>query len=117
MGRSEVTFTNSTGAKIFVAYIRRDFGCLRDCEQPFEVRGWINLNPGETQTRANPTNNRWFYHYAEDENGRMWSGPIVTGVANDRFAKCYCIGIIPNPYHDVGFRILDTDTFSGVNYI
>ena len=123
MGRSEVRFTNSTGAKIYVAYMRLDWSCQNTCGDPWLVRGWINLDPGETETRANPTKNRWFYYYAEDANGTVWAGPYVAEVTNDVFSKCTCLGVIiingpgRNPYYDVGFRELDTDTYSGVNFI
>jgi len=63
-GMSEVTFTNSYGKKMYVAYMRRDFNCQGECGDIWDVLGWINLDPGETETRANPTNNRWDYYYA-----------------------------------------------------
>ena len=37
---------------------------------------WINLNPGETETRENPTESfGWFCYYAEAQDGAFWSGP------------------------------------------
>jgi uncharacterized membrane protein len=123
MGRSTVAFTNSTGAKIYVAYMRLDYNCQNECGDPWDVLGWINLDPGETETRANPTENKWFYFYAEDANGAVWAGPYVAEVTQTRFEKCTCLGVLvqngeaTNPYHDVGFRELDTDAYSGVNFI
>jgi hypothetical protein len=120
-GRSEVTFTNSYGKKIFVAYMRRDFNC-QECGDIWDVLGWINLDPGETESRANPTNNRWYYYYAESVDGAFWSGPYVAEVSNSRFEKCTCLGVIVqdggpyNPYYSVGFRELDNETYSGVNF-
>ncbi len=122
-GRSSVTFTNSYGHKIYVAYMRRDFNCQNECGGIWDVLGWINLDPGETESRDNPTNNRWFYYYAEAEDGAVWAGPYVAEVTQTRFEKCTCLGVIvqnggaTNPYHDVGFRELDSQTFSGVNFI
>jgi len=121
MGRSNVTFTNSTKAKIYVAYMRLDWSCKNLCGDPWDVLGWINLNPGETQTRANPTGNRWFYYYAEG-GGAVWAGPYVGEVKQARFEKCTCLGVMvingaaTNPYHKVGFRELDTNTYSGINF-
>jgi Protein of unknown function (DUF1036) len=121
-GRSEVRFTNSTPTKIYVAYMRRDFGCQDECGDPWDVLGWINLDPGETETRANSTKNQWFYHYAEGADGRIYSGPYPGEVKQSVFEKCTCLGVIvvngppTNPYHTVGFRVLDTVAFSGVNY-
>ncbi len=119
-GRSNVSFTNSTGATIYVAYMRHDHGCGNDCGDPWDVLGWIKLDPGETKTRANPTENRWFCYYAEDETGTFWSGPYPAEVRQARFEKCTCIGVLEgstNPYHVVGFRVVDTKTYSGVNFI
>lgn len=123
MGRSSLTFTNSTGSKMYVAYMRLDWGCQDECGDPWDVLGWINLDPGQTQSRANPTSNKWFYFYAEDSVGNVWSGPYVAEVSDARFEKCTCLGVIvqdgepTNPYFDVGFRELDTDAWSGVNFI
>ncbi|MCA1708017.1 MAG: DUF1036 domain-containing protein [Actinobacteria bacterium] len=120
-GRSEVGFTNLYGQKLFVAYMRRDFGCQSECGEPWDVRGWINLDPGETETRANPTKNQWFYYYAEAVDGSYWAGPYVAEVSSDRFNKCTCLGVVvshgPQPYYDVGMRELDTVAFSGVNFV
>lgn len=123
MGRSEVTFTNSAGAKMYVAYMRLDYGCKSECGDPWDVLGWIGLNPGETKARANPTKNKYFYYYAEDVNGRYWAGPYVAEVSDSKFEKCTCLGVIvqngesTNPYYDVGFRELNTDEYTGVNFV
>lgn len=122
-GRSEVTFTNSYGQKIYVAYMRRDFNCQSECGDIWDVLGWINLDPGETETRANPTNNRWYYYYAEAADGAVWAGPYPAELTNSRFEKCTCLGVIQqngeatNPYYTVGFRELDNQTYSGVNFV
>jgi hypothetical protein len=121
-GRSDVTFTNSYGQKMYVAYMRRDFNCQNECGDIWDVLGWINLDPGETESRPNPTNNRWFYYYAEADDGAVWAGPYVAEVTQQRFEKCTCLGVLvqnggaTNPYYDVGFRELDSETYSGVNF-
>jgi Protein of unknown function (DUF1036) len=123
MSRTSVTFTNSHGRKIYVAYMRREWDCLDLCGNRWDVLGWINLDPGETETRANSTGNRWFYYYAEGVDGAVWAGRYVAEVRQSQFRKCTCLGVIiqngpaTNPYHDVGFRELDLDAFSGVNFI
>jgi hypothetical protein len=122
-GHSQVTFTNSYGKKLFVAYMRRDFACQDECGDIWDVLGWINLDPGETETRANPTTNRWYYYYAEAVDGAVWVGPYVAEVTQTKFEKCTCLGVVvingpaSNPYHDVGFRELDNKTYSGVNFV
>jgi hypothetical protein len=123
MGASEIRFTNSYGQKIYVAYMRLDFSCQDACGDPWDVRGWINLDPGETETRANPTENEYFYYYAEADDGAFWAGPFSAEVTQTVFDKCTCIGVIvengapTNPYHTVGFRELDSNTYSGVNFV
>lgn len=116
-GRSEVRFTNSYGKKLFVAYMRRDFVCQSECGKPWDVLGWINLGLGETQTRANPTNNQWFYYYAEAVDHAFWAGPFVANVSSNKFEKCSCLSTTSPLYHDVGMRELDTVKFPGVNFI
>jgi hypothetical protein len=123
MGASTVDFHNSYPATIYVAYMRLDWSCGEDCGEPWDVLGWCRLYPGQTSSRANPTSNRWFYYYAEAEDGAYWAGPYVAEVTNPKFEKCTCIGVTVengeamNPYYDVGFRELDTDQYSGVNFI
>lgn len=120
-GRSSVTFTNSYGQKIYVAYMRRDWACQEDCGEPWDVLGWIGLDPGETETRANSTSNQWYYYYAESVDGAYWAGPYPANVSYQKFQKCSCLGVITSegtsPYHDVGMRVLDTVRYSGVNFI
>lgn len=120
-GRSSLSFTNSYGKKLFVAYMRLDYKCESTCGEPWDVLGWIGLDPGETEHRPNPTRNRWFYFYAEAVDGASWSGPFVANVSDKKFQKCSCLGVTvshgPQPYYDVGMRELDTVRFSGVNFI
>jgi hypothetical protein len=123
MGASEIRFTNSYGQKLYVAYMRLDYNCQDECGDPWDVRGWINLDPGETEARANPTENGYFYYYAEANDGSFWSGPFPAEVTQTVFEKCTCLGVIvqngeaTNPYHTVGFREVDTNTYSGVNFV
>jgi hypothetical protein len=123
MGASTVNFHNSYSTVIFVAYMRLDYGCGDECGEPWDVLGWIRLAPGETQSRANPTNNEYYYYYAEALDGAYWAGPYVAEVTDPRFEKCTCLGVreqngsTTNPYHDVGFRELNTDQYSGVNFV
>jgi Protein of unknown function (DUF1036) len=117
MGRPVVEFENATGAKIFVAYSPMDPDCGSACGYPWITCGWVVLDPGETETRPNPTKNTWFYYYAEDVNGNVWNGPFVAEVTDAAFCKCDCYPVNGNLYYDVGFDELDTDTYSGVRFI
>ena len=120
-GHSSVSFTNSYGKKIFVAYMRLDFSCQSECGEPWDVLGWIGLDPGETESRANPTSNRWYYYHAEAVDGAVWAGPFIAEVEQPAFEKCTCLGVIvddgTNPWRNAGFRQLDNAAFSGVNFI
>jgi hypothetical protein len=42
----DVSFTNRYSSKVFVAYMRLDNACGADCGDPWDVLGWINLEPG-----------------------------------------------------------------------
>jgi Protein of unknown function (DUF1036) len=121
-GRDEVSFINSYGRKMFVAYMRREFACLGEFAAggPWEIRGWITLDPGETEYRANETENRWFYYYAEADDGATWSGPHVAMVSDAKFHRCVGEGVSTGGHgglFDVGMRELDTKTYPGVNFI
>ncbi len=118
-GRDVVRFKNDYGHLLSVAYMRLEWSCQNECGEPWEVRGWINLQPGETQTRANPTENRWFYYYAEATDGAVWIGPYFVQVKDVKFSHCSCLGITtsagPAPW--VGMRVLDTANYAGVRFI
>jgi hypothetical protein len=115
-----VSLTNSYSSKIYVAYMRLDRACGADCGDPWDVLGWINLQPGQSQTRPNPTGNRWYY-YAEADDGAFWAGPFDAEVSWERFEKCTCLGVSvsdgPNPWHMVGMRELDLGKWGGVNFV
>lgn len=115
-GSDEVSFKNDYGHRMFVAYMRLDWTCQDDCGEPWEVRGWIRLEPGETKYRANPTENRWFYYYAEATDGAVWIGPFVVQVTNSKFSTCTCVGKTGS-YYNAGMRELDTAKWSGVRFI
>jgi hypothetical protein len=122
-GSPQVAFRNAYGKRIYVAYMR----CHPDCESyfrtfgdPWQVRGWIQLDAGETEYRSNPTRNQWFYYYAEAEDGAYWAGPYTAHVSNWAFTSCegywltlHKIGFSP---YAVGMRELDTATWSGVQF-
>ena len=117
---ADVRFTNSYSSKIYVAYMRLDQACGDECGDPWDVLGWINLAPGETQTRSNPTNNRWFYCFAEADDGSFWAGDFIAEVRKEAFEKCNCLGVVVSghisPYYNVGMRELDLNEFGGVNF-
>ena len=103
--------------------MRLDWSCGDECGDPWDVLGWAKLTPGQSTSRANPTSNRWFYYHAEASDGAFWAGPFVAEVSDAKFEKCRCLGVIvenggaTNPFFDVGFRELDANQFSGINFI
>jgi hypothetical protein len=117
---SDVNFTNSHSSRLYVAYMRRDWGCLSDCGDRWDVLGWIVLDPGQSQSRPNPTDNRWFYYYAEADDGTTWSGEYPAEVTDAAFEKCTCLGVVTSsggsPYYQVGMAVVDLDQFGGVNF-
>ena len=120
-GLPSVSFQNSYGKLIWIAYMYRDLGCGSDCGDEWNVEGWINLQPGETQTRPNPTANRWFFFFAEAADGATWSSQQFSAeVRQEVFSKCTCLGVSAggmNPYHLVGMETIDLQMESGVELI
>jgi hypothetical protein len=115
-GNTEISFKNDYGKKIYVAYMRLDHDCAADSGEPWRVKGWIGLDPGETEYRANDTGNQWFYYYAEAVDGAFWAGPYVVIVTSTKFQTCTGVGKTIN-WYKVGMRVLDTVQWSGVRFV
>lgn len=111
-----VSFTNRYTTKIWVSYMRLDYACKGACGDPWDVLGWINLEVGQTQTRSNPTNNRWFYYYAEAKDGGVWAGTYPAQVTPDEFHACNCVDHSSEspPWHTILMRRLDLQQYAGV---
>jgi Protein of unknown function (DUF1036) len=122
-GRDEVYFKNDYGHTMYVAYMRRDYGCLPEGQEPWRVLGWIKLDPGATEYRDNETENQWFYYYAEAVDGAMWIGPWIAEVRDAKFSTCSGTGHTSlggsgqQVWYDVGMRELDTVKYPGVRFI
>jgi hypothetical protein len=116
-GSDEVLFRNGYSATINLAYMRRDEAC-RPAEEggiPFVIRGWRVIAPGGSTTIANPTENRWFYIFAEAVDGRLWTGPFVFRVSLSAFNRCAGLGASQG--EDVGFLELDTAEHDSFNLV
>ncbi len=115
-----VNFTNLYSSKVYVAYMRADHACGADCGDPWDVLGWVTLEPGQSQNRSNPTGNRWFYYYAEADDGSVWGGDYRAEVKDERFQKCTCLGVSvshgASPWYYVGMEELDLNQWGGVNF-
>jgi hypothetical protein len=114
-GSDEIRFTNFYGRRLFVAYMRMNVGPQLEGGEPWEVRGWIDLDPDETAVRANPTGNQWFYYFAEAADGAFWAGPHVVEVTDTPFTTGSGLG--HSDWHAAGMRVLDTVKYSGVVFV
>lgn len=112
----EVRFTNNYYTRIYVAYMWHDPRCGTTCGTPWNVAGWVDLVPNQTKTAPNPTNNRWFYYYAESDDNKFWGGSAIAEVAKGVFQKCSCLHGNPPYFYNVGMRELDLSQFGGVNF-
>ena len=86
MSRTSVTFTNSHGRKIYVAYMRRDWNCLDLCGDRWDVLGWWILMhfPASTSHRRflklglsrgqHPTEDAVLFSGTQDNGGVRFTG-------------------------------------------
>jgi hypothetical protein len=120
-GSSSVYFQNGYSTRIHVAYMYRDWGCLDDCGDRWNVKGWIELDPGQRKSRSNPTENRWFYYFVEAVDGATTvGGTFPAEVRNRVFSKCSCLGLVgdaSDPFHEVKMLEVDTDRVDGVEIV
>jgi uncharacterized membrane protein len=87
----EVHFQNNTSVRVWVAMMYQDTGGCGDYGG-WATKGWWNIGPGEDKHPIN-TNNRYFYFYAEAEDGRIWTGPFgPIYVYDTAFDSCLNIG-------------------------
>lgn len=115
-GSGEVRFTNLYGRRLFVAYMRVDADGQPEGGEPWEVRGWVGLDPEETAVRANPTGNQWFYYFAEAVDGAIWAGPHVVEVTDTAFTTGSGRGRTDG-WQAAGMRVLDTVKYAGVVFV
>jgi uncharacterized membrane protein len=81
----------------------------------FEMRGWWNIEPQScVHVYADDLHdvNRYWFYYAEAEDGATWSGPYSATVPTAKFDQCYGTGVIVengDESETIGFRELDID--------
>jgi uncharacterized membrane protein len=74
----------------------------------FETMGWWSVAPGScANVYANDLEdlNRYWYYYAEADDGAVWAGPWRAYVTDEAFNGCYGKGI--STWYRVGMRELD----------
>ncbi|MGH9277313.1 MAG: hypothetical protein ACRD12_04305 [Acidimicrobiales bacterium] len=109
-GSPFVLIFNGSSSPVNLAYMRVAYQCMFEGGEPWEVRGWRFLNPGEVTFIKNPTANRWLYVYAESWDGHMWTGPFLEVVPFwSSFRRCTGLGLqVSESAAVVGFLELDT---------
>jgi uncharacterized membrane protein len=82
---TDIYFRNDTSFSIYVAIKRYEPGTCGGSGD-WLVKGWWEIKPRSSQ-RIGPTNNSYFYYYAEG-NGYTWSGDSISYVEQQAFAHC-----------------------------
>jgi uncharacterized membrane protein len=77
----------------------------------FEARGWWSIPPGGRAVVYGhdlEDLNRYWYYYAEADDGAKWSGPYDVLVSNKAFDLCYgAVSSADDPDRYIGMRELD----------
>ncbi len=102
-----LTICNSYSAHLYAAIM---FYSPETCGDygNFETQGWWSIDPGScANVFANDLEdlNRFWYFYAEADDGAIWSGPYGVYVTDERFDSCFGIGSTVSRI--AGFRELD----------
>ena len=122
MSATKVRFKNSTSIGLWIAVARHEVACRSACpagipNRQFATLGWFRLLPGGERDINNPTGNQFIGHYAERDDGAIYSGPFALEVHPfDAFFKCECFPVGP-PFVRAGFRQRDLDASSTINYV
>ena len=101
-----VAFQNSYSSTVWVCVSWYDpSSCGADA---WATAGWWRVDPGETVWTDVWTDNRYWYFYAEAEDGAYWAGPYGPLVATWAAFQS-CIGVAPNGHAnlEVGMRQVD----------
>lgn len=105
-----MTFCNSHSARIWTAISFHDDEFCGGEGGGWRNRGWWGIDPGAcVQVHSGIVSNvgRFWYYYAESEDGVKWEGAYSTYVQTpDAFD--ICAGIGSTAYSSYGFRELDT---------
>jgi uncharacterized membrane protein len=77
----------------------------------FEKMGWWRIAPGSCAlVYANDLDNRFWYYFAEADDGAVWSGPFLASVSLSRFGgRRWCWGLETSDPAQIriGYRELD----------
>ncbi len=67
---------------VAVAWLNTDCVGVPRTNPGWETGAWWAINPGDTVETDASTNNRYFYYYAESDDGHYWAGPYKNSVGN-----------------------------------
>src|SRR5687768_5708529 len=100
MSATTVRFRNSTSVGIWLAVARHEAACRNTCpagvpNRQFATLGWFRLLPnGGELIISNPTGNQFIGHYAERDDGGIYSGPFALEVhPTNAWIKCECFPV------------------------
>ncbi len=99
---------NSYRAHVYVAIMFYSFETCSGEGWNFETMGWWSVDQGSCAiVYGNDLEdlNRYWYYYAEADDGAVWAGPYRATVPNEAFSGCQGIGV--STQRTIGFRELD----------
>jgi hypothetical protein len=89
----QLCFQNNYSSTVSIAVMWEDNDDCGGDGGGWATEGWWNLDPGQSTCTDVSTGNRYFYFYAEAEDGEVWSGDYgpVYGTYN-AFQGCLLVG-------------------------
>jgi len=88
-----LSFSNGTGASIWLVYAHNDSDCGSDGGSEWLKEGWWQIQPGGSVTvTGGPVNGAKYFFYAEGDSGQTWAGEFGTSVPLEAFSQCWNIG-------------------------
>lgn len=102
----QLCFKNEHSARVWVVAMWYDTdGCGQDGN--WATRGWWEVNVGDTVHTNVWTANRYFYFYAEAEDGSVWGGPYgPVNCGSQAFDSCLLIDSTADEFR-LGVREVD----------
>jgi hypothetical protein len=89
----QLCFQNNYSSPLSIAVMWSDQDACPGDDGGWATRGWWNLSPGGSVSTNVWTANRYFYFYAEAENGAVWAGPYgPVDCSWQAFNSCQNIG-------------------------
>lgn len=104
----QLCFANSCPSTLWVAVMWWDPDSCQADGGDWATRGWWGVSPGGLVSTNVFTNNRYFYFFAEADDGLIWAGPYGPVECTDAaFDSCQVIGSTAD-YLSLSMRQVDT---------